>query len=154
MYFYLHPEFNAPIDTTPADVADKGRTWQWNASESMHVFWAVAKLTHTELQERNKSGSAVARFNMVPREKEIAVVLPSNKPMVVQINVPVLVNVLPLKEGDEFMWEATARPKAKAKAKSETWRTDEAKRAKTSVAWSSVVKKAKKGFDGQGKIAL
>ena len=156
--FYLHPEFKGPTDTTPADVADQDvrlRTWQWDASESMHLFWAVNRVTPADVQMRNASGgSAVARLNMETQEKDLAVCVPGPHGIVLGVKVPVLVNAVPVKKGDELLWEAAAKPKAMAKASEETWRTEEARRTKEKAAGAPAAKKAKRAFDGHGRLQL
>ena len=111
---YLHPEFKTPTDTTSAEVADRDprlRTWRWDASETMHAFWAVGKASLGEVRD-TPDGSAVARINMALEEKELAVVVPGvGSKFVVDMHLPVLVNTVPVKKGDELLMEAPPKRK-------------------------------------------
>ena len=101
---YLLPEFKAPTDTTGAEGADRDprlRTWRWDASETMHAFWAVGKASLGEARDP-PDGSAVARINMALEEKELAVVVPGvGTGLMLAINIPVPVNTGPVNNGDE-----------------------------------------------------
>ncbi len=156
--FYLHPEFKPPADKTPADVADHDvrlRAWKWDAQETMHVFWAVNRVTEQEIQQRNsRNESAVARINMELETKELAVCVPGTGGVVLAVNVPVLVNTTAVKKGEELLWEARPKTAPKKKAAEETWKTDAAKRAKGKPSGQPAPKKSKKGFDESGKMSL
>ena len=147
---YLVPEFKAPTDTTGAEVADRDprlRTWRWDASETMHAFWAVGKASLGEVRD-SPDGSAVARINMALEEKELAVVVPGvGSKFVVAMHLPVLVNTVPVKKGDELLMEAPPKQAQYHKYKKpqkETWRTQADRSAK----------KQKKGFDSSGRMQL
>ena len=148
---YLNPEFKTPTDTTSAEVADHDprlRTWRWDASETMHAFWAAGRACHGEVRDI-PGGSAVARINMELEEQELAVVAPGvGAGLVLAINLPVLVNTGPVKNGDELLMEAAPKWKQgqehKDKPQKETWRTQEDRNAK----------KQKKGSDSSARMQL
>ena len=156
--FYLLPEFKPPADKTPAEVADHDvrlRTWKWDAQETMHLFWAVNRVTQQELHQRNERiGSAVARINMELQDKELAVCVPGPSGVVVAVKLPVLVNTTPIRPGEELLWEARPKTAPKKKAAEETWRTDASKRAKEKSSGQPPHKKAKMTFDDTGKMTL
>ena len=149
---YLLPEFKAPTDTTGAEGADRDprlRTWRWDASETMHAFWAVGKASLGEARDP-PDGSAVARINMALEEKELAVVVPGvGSKFVVAMHLPVLANTVPVKKGDELLMEAPPKQKPGQyhkykKPQKETRRTQADRSAK----------KQKKGFDSSGRMQL
>ena len=156
--FYLHPEFKPPADKTPADVTDHDvrlRTWKWDAEETMHVFWAVNRVTPQEVLQRNeRDESAVARINMELEDRELAVCVPGPGGVVVAVTVPVLVNNMPVKKGEELLWEARPKGAPKKKAAEETWKTSEVKKAKAKPSGQPPQKKPRKGFDDSGKLSL
>ena len=111
--FYVHSEFKAPDNTTPAAVAEQSggqRAWRWHGDETKYPFWAVAKLTAEELASRNaKQGSTTpaARFNMAvgtAKDVKVAVTLPP-KPMLVGVRVFPMTNTVALKSGEELLFE-------------------------------------------------
>ena len=135
--FYLHPEFKQPTDKTPADVADHDvrlRTWGWDAQETMHVFWAVEKVLPTDLPARKAlGGSAVARINLGLEKRELAVCVPGTTGLVIALKLPVLVNTTAVMKGEELLWEKRPKTKENTRPAAETWKTDEATRAKNKL---------------------
>ncbi len=151
MIFYIRPEFEAPADTTRADVLDRDvrlRTWQWDATETMHVFWVARNATHDAAQA---DSVRPPRENMELREKDVLVCMPGASGIVLAIKLPVLVNVEAVKKGGELARGATVRLNAHGKTNTpkKTWRTDEAREAKEkeNAAGQPAPKKAKKAFD-------
>jgi hypothetical protein len=69
--FYVLPEFKSPVDKrTPTQMKEEesSPSWHWGegGAETMHPFWAVRRITATQLrkeQEAKKIGQPQSRFN-------------------------------------------------------------------------------------------
>ena len=125
--FFLTPEFKAPgrdtARTAVADEPDAGVSWKWSAvgEETMHPFWAVRRMTASQLTQaklQTPSGQLVPRFNcelkVVPLSAvNIAAVGGKVLNRTRLHDVPFLTNNVSLARGEELILEV---PEKRAKS--------------------------------------
>ena len=130
--YYVHPEYKLP-EESKEEVADDASLevvpWEWKGDETMHPFWAVARLSQEELNKANAATPQSRRkFNVTLEEKEYSVVTVGDSAgnavsMTFGVRVPIMTNKNPIKKGEELVFQMTA-PKASQKRKAESWKDD------------------------------
>ena len=122
----------ADDDEAPAAAGGQAYEFRFDGAESIHLFWAVERLTEQELLLKRAQDSSCrnAEFNMAVQTKVMNVIVsgwPSRADglgataMVAAVDVPVLVNTKPVKAGERLLLgvEAAARKAAKPE---EAWK--------------------------------
>ena len=68
----MTPEWVSPRPNLDDDVDNGTVEWTWGGDESMHPFWAVRRLTQTELKQKN--GETVFNLKHCPRVHTISMI--------------------------------------------------------------------------------
>ena len=120
---YVQPEFSSPKRATDANAVAAGgdatsqpdNTWLWDegGTHTMHMFWAVRRLTPSRLKSENaklKAGEIPARFNCSLVDRTTSnVCISSNWGKTTNrartVTIPVLVNHEPLQKDEELIME-------------------------------------------------
>ena len=98
----------------------------------MHPFWAVARLSQDDLNKANTATPQSRRkFNVTLEEKEYSVVTVGESAgnsvsMTYAVRVPMMMNHIRVKKGEELLLQIEAKKTHKRKAP-ETWKDDLAK---------------------------
>ena len=129
--YYVHPEYKLP-EESKEEVADDASpevvAWEWKGDETMHPFWAVARLSPEDLNKANTATPQSRRkFNVTLEEKEYSVVTVGESAgnsvaITFGVRVPIMTNKTSVKKGDELLLQIAA--KASGKRKAETWKDD------------------------------
>ena len=129
--YYVHPEYKLP-EESKEEVADDASpevvAWEWKGDETMHPFWAVARLSQEDLNKANTATPQSRRkFNVTLEEKEYSVVTVGESAgnsvaITFGVRVPIMMNKTPVKKGEELLLQIAA--KASGKRKAETWKDD------------------------------
>jgi hypothetical protein len=154
--FYVLPEFKSPVDKrTPTQKKEEASSpsWQWGdgGAETMHPFWAVRRLTATQLrkeQETTKLGQPQSRFNCELIDFQMSIVTiaaPKNKCMnsTRTIHMQLLTNSMPLKKGEELILEIILKEKKKAETAKRSWRDAQKDADRDAATAAATAKKAK-----------
>ena len=114
--YYMHPEFKLPDDVTTleshTDALDV-RLWRWSGDESMFPFWAIERLSSTELRRRQIKDGPRLRFSVEHIENDIMVLTVGNvegKEVAVTYaaTVPVVTNAVAVTKGEDLVMEVAA----------------------------------------------
>ena len=110
--YYVHPEYKIPIDKTPDSavaegLAPRARVWQWNGEESLHLFWAIQRLSADELKKQISKDQIQRRFNVSLTDKQYNVVTVGNArgqsvSLTVSVSVPMITNETALDAGEDL----------------------------------------------------
>jgi hypothetical protein len=151
--FYVLPEFKSPVaqptkpqqaESTQDSTTEKNESssteknespspsWQWGdgGAETMHPFWAVRRLTASQLikeQEKTKLGYPQSRFNCELKEFQMSLVniaAPKDKCINLTriLHMQLLTNSIPLRKGEELILEVAAKGKRVESSGKRTWR--------------------------------
>jgi len=144
--YYLHPEYKMPEDVTaasgpPLGSAPNTRLWKWLGDETMHPFWAVQRLSDTEMKARQQDSLLTARprFNTTLQDKQFVVVTVgamggNSIVMTTEVTIPVLTNIVAVPEGEELFLETTTVKAAVGTKRKAAWKDDVAAVAKAKAA--------------------
>jgi hypothetical protein len=136
--YYVHPEWKTPKGTIPdAKQRDCGAEmeWDWAGDETMHPFWAVRRLTTTQMSKERPDDKSVAGFNTGLTTKEytvvtVGVVQGQSVAMTLLVKIPVITNLKTMNEGTELIMEQ-AEVQKQVTRKASTWKDEsQAKRRK------------------------
>ena len=131
--FYVQPEWKTVEYAAVAGAQDGGAvTWQWNGKESMHPYWAVRRLTHKQIviEQGNwkpQVGKLRPRFNCEMKLMSLSAVNLGciNDRMLNRtrmMDVPFLVNSVPLQEKEELLLELVPKEKKAVDKRKRTWK--------------------------------
>ena len=149
--YFVMPEFKVPEKEThlKTAVADEAPGWIWKGNESMHPFWAVRRMTEKQMQHAQVSHNAVnglrPQFNCKLEIQSLSCVCIAivggqamNRTRIVEL--PFLINNIPVEEGEELILKIEEKEK-KAVAK-RSWQT--AMKDEDKVAAKAVQKEKKR----------
>ena len=106
------------------------QAWQWDGDESMHPFWAVRRLTRTELEQ--EPGKPEFNLKYLPRVHTISMIQATHT-IKWNVTIPEYTNIRLLHPGTELIHqqdEVKDESKKKKKEKEKTWIDDDAEREK------------------------
>ena len=131
--YYVHPEYNLPLgrdeDEEDHEVSMmRTSLWKWRGDETLHPFWAVGRLSATELHKNNTASRGKHVFNMGLVDKVFAVVTVGSVKgesvaMTTEVTVPMMTNIQSVRRGDELIMEIAAKGEA-GKRKAQSWKED------------------------------
>ena len=131
--------------------------WEWKGDESLHPFWAVRRLTATQLAAEPTSSRA-SGFNVTLATEEISHVTcgrfkSKSWSITHVVSIPILTNLERIKKGTELVLQVEAAEK-KSTSKKRTWKDalaqDERKDAQEQT---QVAKLREKKTDGASRNA-
>ena len=140
--YYVLPEYKPPMDDTDAELttlSPEAKAWRFQGGETMHPFWAVPRATEVEVQ-RSQGTDVPIVVNMELKTKCFQTVVVGqhsgvNVGLVTSVEIPILVNMRPLKCGARLYMaiapkrEAVKRPLSWKDAVAENEKKDKAKSA-------------------------
>ena len=150
--YFLTPEWRSPEASTDPVLEVKGpgtRQWKWVGRETVHPFWAVQRMTVDQLMDHNKKAASAAehlRFNMGLEDQQQKVVC---APDVVALTIPVLTNIVDVREGEVLIMQKLAQAKPPAAKKEKDWRVPAKRKAPQADCGQE---KQQKQYDAQGDM--
>ena len=125
--YYVVPEYKPPVDDTDdteaavaaaadteAAVAANAKAWQFKGDETMHPFWAIPRVSATEVQKAKAKAKEPIEINMGLTTKRFQSLVVGNwcearTTNVIAVDVPFLTNLVPLKKGALLYCESAAK---------------------------------------------
>lgn len=127
---YINPEWRQPETKETTEFQEQNGVevdWDWKGNETMNPFWAVRRLTQTQLTQEQKTPT-VKGFNVKLTNKEFSQVTVGSiqgdsMSTTWSITLPVMTNEEAIKKDDELILqhETTSKPE---KRKTRTWKSD------------------------------
>ena len=133
--YYVHPEWKSPKESLPTAEGVWTSEWDWTGDETMHPFWAVRRLTTTQMSKEPPDDKSVAGFSIKKEKKEYTVVTVGtvqthSVAMTIIVQIPVFTNSKILTKGTELIMEQAEVQKQVTK-RGDTWKEESnAKRRK------------------------